>query len=92
MSQPDEGSRATRGVILLIERIAGIMLGVVTVLIVISAIGRYIFASPVPDTFDVSRLALGVAIAWGWRASAITAPTSRSTCWPMRCRAACAPR
>lgn len=65
MSQPDEGSRATRGVILLIERIAGIMLGVVTVLIVISAIGRYIFASPVPDTFDVSRLVLGVAIAWG---------------------------
>lgn len=49
----------------IIERIAGVMLGLVTVLIVVSAIGRYGFARPVPDAFDLSRLVLGVAIAWG---------------------------
>ncbi len=48
-----------------VERVAGITLGLVTVLIVASAIGRYGFARPVPDAFDLSRLILGVAIAWG---------------------------
>jgi TRAP-type C4-dicarboxylate transport system permease small subunit len=66
MSRPeDKGARVVRGAILLIERIAGIVLGIVTVLIVASSVGRYLFANPVPDTFDVSRLVLGVAIAWG---------------------------
>ena len=49
----------------LIERVAGLTLGLVTILIVVSAIGRYILASPVPDAFDLSRLTLGVSIAWG---------------------------
>lgn len=53
-------------IILWIERIAGGILGLVTILIVISAVGRYGFARPVPDAFDVSRLILGVAIMWGF--------------------------
>lgn len=65
MSGNNSGSAAVRRAILNIERVAGAILGLVTVLIFVSAIGRYVFASPVPDTFDVSRLVLGVAIAWG---------------------------
>ncbi|HBZ42704.1 MAG TPA: TRAP transporter small permease, partial [Maritimibacter sp.] len=57
--------RPVRRIIQIIERIAGIVLGLVTILIVASAIGRYGFARPIPDAFDVSRLVLGVAIAWG---------------------------
>ena len=47
------------------ERIAGILLGIATLLVVFSAIGRYGFARPLPDAFDLSRLILGVAVAWG---------------------------
>jgi TRAP-type C4-dicarboxylate transport system permease small subunit len=49
----------------IIERIAGILLAIATLLIVVSATGRYGFARPLPDAFDLSRLILGVAIAWG---------------------------
>lgn len=49
----------------IIERTAGILLGVATLLVVASAIGRYGFARPLPDAFDLSRLILGVAVAWG---------------------------
>lgn len=49
-----------------IEKIAGILLGLVTVLIVVSALGRYVFAVPVPDSFDLSRLLIGAAIMWGF--------------------------
>jgi len=65
MSDMNETRSYAAGLILIIERIAGVILGLVTVLIVVSAIGRYIFATPVPDAFDLSRLILGVAIAWG---------------------------
>ena len=61
----ERGSSIGR-IILHIERVAGILLGLVTILIVVSAIGRYGFARPIPDAFDVSRLVLGVAIAWGF--------------------------
>jgi C4-dicarboxylate transporter DctQ subunit len=50
----------------LIERIAGLFLAAITVLVFASAIGRYAFAAPVPDAFDVSRLMLGVAVLWGF--------------------------
>lgn len=53
-------------IILWIERIAAVMLGLVTVLIVVSSVGRYGFAKPVPDVFDMSRLILGIAIIWGF--------------------------
>lgn len=49
-----------------IERIAAVMLGLVTVIIFVSAIGRYLFAAPLPDAFDISRLTLAVAIIWGF--------------------------
>lgn len=62
----DSKRPAPRGsVALWIERIAAIMLGLVTVIIFISAIGRYLFNSPLPDAFDISRLTLAVAIVWG---------------------------
>lgn len=53
--------RMSRGV----EVIAAICLAVVTVIIFASAIGRYAFATPIPDNFDISRLLLGVALMWG---------------------------
>jgi TRAP-type C4-dicarboxylate transport system permease small subunit len=49
-----------------IEIVAGLMMGLVTVLVVASAVGRYLFAYPLPDAFDMSRLLLGAAIMWGF--------------------------
>ena len=49
-----------------IEKIAGLFLAAITVLVFVSAIGRYAFASPIPDAFDVARLMLGVAVLWGF--------------------------
>ena len=65
MFETPRSDRVVGRVILLIERVAGLVLGLVTLLIVASAIGRYLLASPMPDAFDLSRLVLGVAIAWG---------------------------
>lgn len=50
----------------LVEKIAGLCLAAITVLVFASAIGRYAFAAPIPDAFDVSRLMLGVAMLWGF--------------------------
>ncbi len=50
----------------LIEQIAGLFLAAITVLVFASAIGRYAFATPLPDAFDISRLLLGVAMLWGF--------------------------
>jgi TRAP-type C4-dicarboxylate transport system permease small subunit len=49
-----------------IERIAGLFLGVITVVVFVSAIGRYALAAPIPDAFDIARLMLGVAMLWGF--------------------------
>jgi TRAP-type C4-dicarboxylate transport system permease small subunit len=49
-----------------IEVVAGLLLGACTILIVVSAVGRYLLASPVPDSFDISRLLLGACIMWGF--------------------------
>lgn len=54
--------RGARGV----EAVAALCLAIVTLLIFASAIGRYMFAAPIPDAFDISRLLLGLAIAWGY--------------------------
>ena len=53
-------------VALVIEKVAGVLMGLVTVLVVASAVGRYLFAYPLPDAFDISRFALGAAIMWGF--------------------------
>ena len=65
MSDEHAAKRPVGRVVLWVERVAGITLGLVTLLIVASAIGRYGYAQPIPDAFDLSRLVLGVAIAWG---------------------------
>jgi TRAP-type C4-dicarboxylate transport system permease small subunit len=49
-----------------IELVAGVIMGGVTLLVVVSALGRYLFAYPLPDAFDLSRLFLGAAIMWGF--------------------------
>ncbi|SDY60846.1 TRAP transporter small permease [Citreimonas salinaria] len=49
-----------------VETVAAFCLALVTLTVFVSAIGRYLFASPIPDSFDVSRLLLGLAIAWGF--------------------------
>ncbi len=49
-----------------IELVAGVIMGLVTLLVVASAVGRYLFAYPLPDAFDMSRLLLGAAIMWGF--------------------------
>ena len=49
-----------------IEQVAGLFLGVITVLVFASALGRYVLASPIPDAFDIARLMLGVAMLWGF--------------------------
>lgn len=49
-----------------IEVVAGVIMGLVTILVVVSATGRYLFAYPLPDAFDMSRLLLGAAIMWGF--------------------------
>jgi TRAP-type C4-dicarboxylate transport system permease small subunit len=56
----------TDTIVLLVERVAAVLLGLVTLLIFVSAIGRYAFAMPVPDAFDLSRLLLSVAVIWGF--------------------------
>lgn len=49
-----------------VEVLAGLLLGAVTILIVVSAVGRYMFTWPVPDAFDFSRLLIGASIMWGF--------------------------
>lgn len=51
---------------IIVEKIAGILLASITLLIVVSAIGRYGFATPIPDAFDIARLLLGATIMWGF--------------------------
>ncbi|NIY76492.1 TRAP transporter small permease [Thalassospira sp. HF15] len=49
-----------------VEMVSAILLAVITLLVLASAIGRYLFAWPIPDAFDFSRLFLGVVIMWGF--------------------------
>ena len=65
MPSPPVRSLADR-IVHLVERVAGAMLGLVTLLVFVSACGRYLFAVPVPDAFDLSRLTLAVAVIWGF--------------------------
>jgi TRAP-type C4-dicarboxylate transport system permease small subunit len=50
----------------IVEIVAGILLGAVTILIVASTAGRYLFTRPIPDAFDISRLLIGACIMWGF--------------------------
>jgi len=59
-------SRALEAFTRWVETVAGLILAAVTVLVVVSAVGRYLFASPIPDSFDISQLLIGAAIMWGF--------------------------
>jgi C4-dicarboxylate transporter, DctQ subunit len=48
-----------------VELTAAVVLAGATVLTFVSVVSRYLFARPIPDQYDVSRLLLGVLIAWG---------------------------
>ncbi|MFC0200499.1 TRAP transporter small permease [Paracoccus rhizosphaerae] len=49
-----------------VETVAALCLAVVTVIVFASALGRYLFSTPIPDAFDISRILLGLALAWGY--------------------------
>lgn len=53
-----------------IDRIAGFLLGVITLLVFAGAVMRYLFTMPIPDGFDISRLLLGCAVLWGLASAA----------------------
>lgn len=48
-----------------IDQVAGSLLGVITLLVFVSAILRYLITWPIPDGFDIARLVLGCAVLWG---------------------------
>jgi C4-dicarboxylate transporter, DctQ subunit len=50
----------------IVEKVAALLLGAVTILIVVSTIGRYGFSYPIPDAFDLSRLLIAACIMWGF--------------------------
>jgi TRAP-type C4-dicarboxylate transport system permease small subunit len=47
-----------------IEMIAGLLLLGMAFLTSVSAFTRYIFASPIPDEYEISRLTLGIVACW----------------------------
>jgi len=51
-----------------VDRVAGTLIALVTLLIVASAFGRYLLAMPIPDAFDISRFLLGACMMWGFAA------------------------
>ena len=48
-----------------IETLAGLFLAFVAALTFASVILRYLFSFPIPDSFDVGRLMIGVVVFWG---------------------------
>lgn len=48
-----------------VERIAGVFLAAVTLLVFVSAGARYLLGSPIPDAHAFASLMLGVALLWG---------------------------
>ncbi len=49
-----------------VDMIAGLLLGLCTILIVVSTIGRYAFSWAIPDSFDLSRYLIGACMMWGF--------------------------
>jgi len=50
---------------MVIDYVAAGLLGLITIVIFASALFRYLFTTPIPDGFDISRLLLGSCILWG---------------------------
>lgn len=57
--------RLINRVVGLVEYGAAVFLALVTVLTFVSVIMRYLFSAPIPDSFDLTRLMLCIAIFWG---------------------------
>lgn len=49
----------------LIERIASLSLAVITLLIFVASLSRYLIATSIPDAHAIASLLLGIAILWG---------------------------
>jgi C4-dicarboxylate transporter DctQ subunit len=49
-----------------VDALAGILLGICTLLVVVTAVGRYSQLFTIPDSFDVSRFLIGACMAWGF--------------------------
>ncbi|WP_309082966.1 TRAP transporter small permease [Chelativorans sp.] len=49
-----------------VDIVAGVLLGLCTILIVASTASRYLFSWAVPDAFDLSRLLIGACVMWGF--------------------------
>ncbi|MFB9951717.1 TRAP transporter small permease [Rhizobium puerariae] len=49
-----------------VDMIAGLLLGLCTILIVASTVGRYVFSWAIPDSFDLSRYLIGACMMWGF--------------------------
>ena len=58
-------TKLLNGFAIWVERIAGVFLAVVTMLIFISAGARYLWSSPIPDAYAFASLLLGVSLLWG---------------------------
>ncbi len=52
-----------------IEVVSALMLGLMTLLIFMTALVRYLMPVSLPDGYDISRLLLGVAVLWGLAAA-----------------------
>jgi len=70
------GEKLIDRVVTFVEYGAALFLALVTALTFVSMIMRYLFASPIPDTYDFTTLMVGIAIFWGlacacWRAEHI---------------------
>jgi TRAP-type C4-dicarboxylate transport system permease small subunit len=59
------GERLIDRVVTLVEYGAAAFLALVTTLTFVSMIMRYLFAAPIPDTYDFTTLMVGIAIFWG---------------------------
>jgi C4-dicarboxylate transporter DctQ subunit len=56
---------AIRRIVAFTDAAAAVFLLVITILTFTAVLMRYVFNTPFPGSFDVSRLLLGVAILWG---------------------------
>jgi len=81
------GEKLIDRVVTLVEYGAAAFLALVTALTFVSMIMRYLFAAPIPDTYDFTTLMVGIAIFWGlacacWRAEHIQVDLLWSTLPP----------
>lgn len=59
------GERLIDRVVTIVEYGAAVFIALVTALTFVSVIMRYLFSAPIPDTFDLTRLMVCIAIFWG---------------------------